>query len=383
MKKLSEMTEQELRDYILENQSEMRTILDDAEAKGEDLNEEQQKRYSELEKELKLAEMRQIATMRSLPPFDVKEKKEEERKIYDIFGENLRSKVDAGGMVKIEVRANPINSVDVKDTVPVLFKDVVDALEPALIINKVGSRMLFNVQGTPTWPTIGDVEANWVGENVSLTETKINFGAIRANPRRLGVKIKVSKRALNQSNLELYNIVVGKIARSFAAAINKALVSFTKVATEAPTGVFVTPALTPVTLSASPTLKEVVALETAVLDANVGTDADGFGAYIIGTGMRGKLKTTPIEKGSPKMVLDGDTMNGYPVVTSNYMPVDSIGFGFFEYAVISQFGNMDFTFDPITGAGSFEVIFVGNTEFDITTLRPEAFVVGQIPAVEP
>lgn len=366
-----------MRDYILETRGEMRNLLDTAETENRDLTDAEQKKFDEFKRGAEVAEARQIANLRPLPIAGGKEKKEE-RKIYDIFGDNLRAAIENGGKAKIEVRANvPINSVDVKDTIPVLFKDVVDVLSPALIINKVGSRMLYNVQGTPTWPTIGDVEANWLGENVSLTDKSIDFGKITATPRRCGVKIKVSRRAMNQSNLALYNIVVGKIAHAFAAAINQVLVSFTKVAAEAPTGVFVTPALTPVTLSANPTLKEVVSLETKVMNANVGTDADGFGAYIIGTAMRGKLKTTPIEPGNPKMILDGDDLNGYPVVVSNYMPADSIGFGFFEYSVISQFGEMNFTFDPITGAGENEVKFIGNTEFDITVLRPEAFVVGK------
>lgn len=223
---------------------------------------------------------------------------------------------------------------------------------------------------------MGDVEASFVGENVSLVDKSIDFSALRATPHRMGLKIKVSRRALNQSNLALYNIVVQKIGGAFAALMNKTLVSFTKVASDAPTGVFVAPAINPIELSEFPTLKEVVSLETAVMDENVETDANGFGAYIISTAMRGKLKTTPIEEGNPKMILEGNEMNGYPVVTSNYMPKDSIGFGFFEYSVLSQFGEMNLIVDPYTGAGENEIKFVGNTEVDITVLRPEGFAVG-------
>lgn len=378
-KKLSEMTDKELRDYILENRGEMRTLLDTAEMEERDLTADEQSKFDELKRSAEVAEARQIANLRPLPIKDEEEKKEV-RKIYDIFGENLRNAVTNGGKAKIEVRENVnIDSTDVADTIPVLFQDVIDALTPALIIEKAGSKMLFNVQGQPTWPTVGDVEASWAGENVSLVDKDINFDAIRATPHRMGLKIKVSRRALNQSNLNLYNLVVNKIARSFAALLNKTMVSLTAVAQDAPTGVFVAAALDAVPLSANPTFKEVVSLETKVMAHNIELDADGFGAYIISTAMRGKLKTTPIEAGETKMILEGDLMNGYPVIVSNYMDANSIGFGFFEYSVVSQFGDFNLIFDPITGAGENEVKFVGNTEVDITLLRPEAFVIGQIP----
>lgn len=378
-KKLSEMTDKELRDHILESNSEMRTILSTAEREERELTNEEQAKYDDLKRSSEAADSWMIANRRPLPVKDEEEKKEV-RKIYDIFGENLRNAVTNGGKAKIEVRENVnIDSTDVADTIPVLFQDVIDALTPALIIEKAGSKMLFNVQGQPTWPTVGDVEASWAGENVSLVDKDINFDAIRATPHRMGLKIKVSRRALNQSNLNLYNLVVNKIARSFAALLNKTMVSLTAVAQDAPTGVFVAAALDAVPLSATPTFKEVVSLETEVMAHNIELDADGFGAYIISTAMRGKLKTTPIEAGETKMILEGDLMNGYPVIVSNYMDANSIGFGFFEYSVVSQFGDFNLIFDPITGAGENEVKFVGNTEVDITLLRPEAFVIGQIP----
>lgn len=382
-KKLSEMTDKELRDYILETRGEMRTLLDTAEKEERDLTADEQSKFDELKRSAEVAEARQIANLRPLPVKEEEEKKEI-RKIYDIFGENLRSAVDSGAKkVKIEVRTDPenvnIDSTDVADTIPVLFKDIVHALAPNTIIEKVGSKMLFGVQGQPTWPTVGDVAAQWAGENEALLDATIDFDAIKATPNRLGVKVKVSRRALNQSNLDLYNIVVSKIGRAFAAKLNQAMVSLTQVAINAPKGVFVTPALDPIVLSENPTFEEVVSLETAVLNENVGGATQGFGAYIIGTAMQGKLKTTPIDLNGDNMILQNGEMNGYPVIVSNYMDEDSIGFGFFEYSVVSQFGDMNLIFDPYTQASSNEVVFVANSEFDITVLRPEAFALGQIP----
>ena len=158
-KKLSEMNDKELRDYILEQRSEMRAILDASEVEARDLTADEQSKFDELKKSAEVAESRQIANLRPLPIKEGEEKKEV-RKVYDIFGENLRNAVTNGGKAKIEVRENVnvnIDSADIAGTIPVLFQDVIDAHTPALIIEKACSKMLFIVQGQPTLPTGGDV----------------------------------------------------------------------------------------------------------------------------------------------------------------------------------------------------------------------------------
>ena len=140
-------------------------------------------------------------------------------------------------------------------------------------------------------------------------------------------------------------------------------------------GVFAKDASAIIPMSKQPFLDEVVGLETTVLNSNV----NGMkGLYVIGTAMRGRLKTKPIAPNHPAMVLVGNEMNGYPVVTSNLIPADYIGFGFFEYAVLSQFGNFSLIVDPYTLATKNEVRFTGNSEYDITVLRSEAFSLGKV-----
>ena len=133
-----------------------------------------------------------------------------------------------------------------------------------------------------------------------------------------------------------------KIADSLAMLINKWLVSPTLSQLTVKV-FFVKSAAAVIPLSKKPYLDEVVGLETSVLNSNV----NGMkGLYVLGTAMRGNLKTQPIQPGNPAMILTGSEMNGYPVVTTNLLPSDHIGFGFFEYAVLSQFGAFSMIVDP-------------------------------------
>ena len=368
------MKEKERLDKIAELKSEMRNMLDLAAKEKRALTDDEKTSFNALKDEQEM-HVRYFQANEVTP-----ESKQDVVNIREVFARNLAEAIEGGNKsARIEVRANiPINTADVADTIPVLYKDVLKALEPRLILDKVGIKMQTGVRGVPTWPTVGNVEAQILGENAELQDKSIDFSKITATPKRAGVTIRLSRRAINQSNLDLYDIVVNQIAESIAMLLNKWLVNPTAIATGC-NGVFVKNAAEIIPLSKQPFLVDVVGLETTVLNSNVnGTN----GAYILGTAMRGRLKTKPVEAGNPAMVLTGNEMNGYPVVTSNLIPADYIGFGFFEYAVMSQFGDFSLVVDPYTLATKNEIRFTGNSEFDITVLRPEAFALGKVETAQ-
>lgn len=364
------MNEKERLDKIAELKSEMRTMLDKAAAEKRALTDDEKASFNALKDEQEM-HVRYFQANEVTP-----ENRQPEVNIREIFARNLSEAVEGGNKsARIEVRSNiPINTADVTDTIPVLYQDVLNSLEPKLILNQVGIKMQTGVKGTPVWPTVGNVEAQILGENAELQDKSIDFSKLSATPKRAGVTIRLSRRAINQSNLNLYDIVVNQIADAIAMLLNKWLVNPTAIASGCE-GVFVKTAAEIIPLSKQPFLVDVVGLETTVLNSNVnGTN----GGYVIGTAMRGRLKTKPVEAGNPAMILNGNEMNGYPVATSNLIPADYIGFGFFEYAVLSQFGEFSLIVDPYTLATKNEIRFTGNSDFDITVLRPEAFALGRV-----
>ena len=81
------------------------------------------------------------------------------------------------------------------------------------------------------------------------------------------------------------------------------------------------------------------------------------------------MKSTPKAAGAAEMICQNGMVNGYPVLVTNYIDADSIGFGVFSNAAIGQFGDMDLVIDPYTGAKSNVVNFVLNTDYDIVVAR--------------
>ena len=184
----------------------------------------------------------------------------------------------------------------------------------------------------------------------------------------------MSKRAINQTNYSLQDVVLKQISLGVARTLNKWMFSGTALS-GASNGVFVKTKPS-VEYTNELTFANVVSLESTVMDAGVDV-TDGTAAYVGTPKVYGALKSTPKAAGSAEMICQNGMVNGYPVLVTNYMDADSIGFGVFSNAAIGQFGDMDLVIDPYTGAKSNIVNFVLNTDYDIVVARPEAFAIAK------
>ena len=124
------------------------------------------------------------------------------------------------------------------------------------------------------------------------------------------------------------------------------------------------------------TFANVVELESTVMNAGVDV-TDGTAAYVCTPKVYGALKSTPKAAGSAEMICQNGLVNGYPVLVTNYMDADSLGFGVFSNVALGQFGDMDLVIDPYTGAKSNIVNFVLNSDYDIVIARSEAFAIAK------
>lgn len=228
--------------------------------------------------------------------------------------------------------------------------------------------------GDLVFPTLAAVEATIQGENVTVTDTELNIDKIKASPKRVSISIPVSKRAINQTNYSLQDVVLKQISLGVARTLNKWMFSGTALS-GASNGVFVK--TTPdVKYTTALTFANVVELESTVMNAGVDV-TDGTAAYVCTPKVYGALKSTPKAAGSAEMICQNGLVNGYPVLVTNYMDADSLGFGVFSNVALGQFGDMDLVIDPYTGAKSNIVNFVLNSDYDIVIARPEAFAIAK------
>lgn len=366
---------------IAQYKEQMRTMLDKAEAEKRALDADGKERFEKLKTEKELLEMK--VERRALE--DVNAGLVSDRRalfsqaVYDVV--NHRSLEDYSGVVtengiKVVERAADVitDTAGVADMVPVTIGEIIEPLEQGLLIEKLGIKMQSGLIGDLIFPTLAAIEASIQGENAEVGDTKLDIGKIKASPKRASISVPVSKRAINQTNYSLQNVVLKQVSLGVARLLNKWMFSGTALA-GASNGVFVKAAPN-VEYDTALTFADVVALETAVMDEGIDV-TDGTAAYVCTPKVYGKLKSTPKEKGSAEMICQNNMVNGYPVLVTNYMDADTIGFGVFSYVGIGQFGDMDLIIDPYTAAKKNIVNFILNTDYDIVVARPEAFAIAK------
>ena len=364
------------KEMLLEKRETLRTM--EEERKAGKLTEERAKEYDNLLTEVEdlTREGRMVEMNKLIEPFQPKPEKNEYREFLDKAIEARDAKRAQG----IELRAGEITmTTDVKDVTPQLIQQLMKPLHERFLLGKIGNQMMMGVHGTPVFPFLSAVEATFAGETVELASKKISISSMTMSPKRVGLPVDVSNQSLTQSNVSLPAVILEALGNSVLVATHKYI--FGNTAMGGAGDCILKPVYdkaTQVTL-ANLNNKAVVAMETAVLSKNYIPQQD-MGAYIMGAKMYGELKSTPIEKGNPKMIIEDDRMNGYPVLMSQFIPEDIVVFGCWRYLVAAQFGNPRITIDPLTLANKDSVRFVINTDVDAKLLLPDAFTAIKIKA---
>ena len=361
---------------LIQKRETLRTM--EEERKAGKLTEERAKEYDKLLGEVEdlTREVRTEELNALIKPFQPEPERNEYR---EFLAKAIEAKASKQSQY-VELRAGEVTMMtDVKDVTPQLIQQLMKPFHEKFLLGKIGNQMMMGVQGTPVFPFLSALEATFEGEAVELASKKISISSMKMSPKRVGLPVDVTNQSLNQSSVNLPAVILEALGNSVLVATHKYIFGNT---TMGGAGACV---LKPVYDGAKQVTlaelnnKAVVAMETAVLSKNY-IPAQDMGAYIMGAKMYGELKSTPIEKGNPKMIIEDYRMNGYPVLVSEFMPVDTIVFGCWRYLVAAQFGNPRITIDPLTLATKDSVRFVINADVDAKLLLPDAFTAIKIKA---
>lgn len=253
----------------------------------------------------------------------------------------------------------------------------IDALRNAMVIDRMGTRMLTGLVGNIAIPRLsGTGTAYWVAENTAPTESDQTIAQVTMSPKTVGAFTDISRRLLLQSSIDVEAMVQNDLATILGQAIQQAAINGSG-ASNQPSGILtrVTASVIGGTNGAAPTWANIVQLESdvAVANADVGTLG-----YLTNARVRGKLKTTSKVSGQNGFVWDdGDTpMNGYRTAVTNAVPSNlvkgtsgstcsAIVFGNFADLVIGMWGSLDLMVDPYTGSTAGTVRVVALQDVDV------------------
>lgn len=242
--------------------------------------------------------------------------------------------------------------------------NILEPLRNRMVLAQAGATYLTGLVGNVSIPTYTGSNVGWKGELVDAEDGKGTFDSIEFSPKRLTAYIDVSKQFLAQDSVGAEEMLYRDIVNAIADKLEATILGAGKGDANTPEGIFNGAEGVEITFA------NVVEMEKALEEAKL------FGDYkfIASPAAKAKFKTTTISgsKSDLRMLMEGNEVNGYPVLTTGNCA--GVAFGKWDELVIAQWGSLDIIIDPYTQAKKNAVRIVVNAFFDAKPRRAEAIV---------
>jgi HK97 family phage major capsid protein len=273
----------------------------------------------------------------------------------------------------------------------VLAGEFVDVLRNALVLNKMGIRILGGLTSNIAIPrkTAASVLQN-ATELATFTDTNPTTTQIALSPKRVGGTIPYSKQALIQSSLDVDSMLYGDLTAGLAVMIDNLGINGTGTAPQ-PRGLVNQAGIGAVVGGANGlqiTWGHLVGLESAC--ANVNAEPDEMAGYVVNTKTRGWAKTNSKIVTGNFMPLWGEgatPLNSYRAGVTNNMVsngtkgtsagiTSTLAFSSdWSNLLLALFGGLDIVVDPYTLASSGQYRITANQFIDFAVRNPACFSV--------
>ena len=251
--------------------------------------------------------------------------------------------------------------------------DFIDVLRNESSVMQAGATMLRGLQGNVVIPKkTAASSAGWIAtEGSAASESEFTSGSVTMSPKVIGAFTDATRLLLQQSSLDVENLIRDDLTKSIATAIDSGALAGSGSSGQ-PTGIANTSGINTTTFAAAnPTWAEIVAMESAVANDNALTGSLG---YICRPADFGTLKTTEKASGTAQFVVSPDnSMNGYNVIRSNQVTSGDFYFGNFADLLIGMYGGLDITVDPYALSTSGGVRIVALQTVDVAVRHAVSF----------
>jgi HK97 family phage major capsid protein len=238
----------------------------------------------------------------------------------------------------------------------------IDRLRDAMIVRRLGARVLDNLQGNVEIPRLTtSATSAWVAENAAITPSDPVFDKISLTPKHVGVITEYSRNMILQSSPDIEDILRDDFAAQLGAALDRAAINGG--GSNEPVGILTTSGIGDVpggTNGLAPTYLNILLLISAVANANALTQGNvGFLTnYKVVTKAATVLKSAADTSSSFIIPDPGvSTLAGFPLGVSNLVPSNLVKgtsgavcsaliFGAFSELMIGYWSQFDLLVNP-------------------------------------
>lgn len=354
-----------------EPEHDKETEQENKEESEEDTNKEEKRQINKDSRMEKFNLLRAINAQVNNKPFAEADAEVITRGIEQMREMNLSN----GGSIvlPVETRATVQATVAThgQEFIPTETGNIVMPLRSKLVAVQAGATFL-NLTANLKLPTYSGSNVTWEGEVAEAKDGAGTFGDVTLKPQRLTAYVDVSKLSLIQANEDVEALLISDIYDALAQKLESTI--FGNGAGKDSEGVDICPVglLNGAGDAADLNWTMIVNDESTLEGANYG----GEFKYVVAPSAKAKFKSTTISgtKSDLRMIQDGNTVNGYEVLSTTSVPTNGVLFGSWKELMIAQFGGIEITVDPVSQAHNGKVRLVVNGYFDAKLRRPNAVV---------
>lgn len=258
-----------------------------------------------------------------------------------------------------------------KEAVATDTLDILTPLRDKLVLTQAGATYMNGLVGNVEIPVYSGSTVGWEGEVDAASNGTGTMSSVELSPKRITAYVDVSKQFLIQTSETAEAMLKNDIVEAISNKLEETILGSEAGSNKKPAGILngVTADTTAVKYA------DIVSMEAELEAANI----DGDYKVIVSPTAKAKLKTTSVDTGSGRFIMESNEVDGYAALTTNAVPKNGVIFGNFAELVIGQWGAIDITVDPYTQAANGKVRLVVNAYFD-AKLRRAGAVIGKILA---
>ena len=247
------------------------------------------------------------------------------------------------------------------------FKGLLEPLYADSVISNLGITIYNGLPaGDFKVSAMGKGAAAWADETGTATESKNTFSHVTLQPKRISAQLSYSKQFLAQDTIGAEAAIRRDIYNALVAKIQSTMLSADASGANKPAGIF-----NGVTAKNISSYAELCDVEATVDDSNV----KGERKYLMSNKAKAILRCMPKSSLTTELVLDGNDIDGTPVIANSDVPTTQYAYGDFSNIVMGTWGNVDLIIDPYTLAAENSVRIVVNAFVDWKKVRKDENVI--------
>lgn len=285
---------------------------------------------------------------------------EEQAMLAEARSQMAKSGINCSGQIAVRT-LNASTATQGKEAIATDKMPLEISARNARVASEIGATYLDGLVGNVSFPSYGSTKVGWKGENVLADNGEGSFKEITLSPKRLTAVVEISKQLLAQTSDDIEALIINDINDALGNKLDETIFAGVASVADAPKPISNVEGIVSNESAEAAKYADVLKMEQAIEEAN-GNMADAV--FVVAPNVKYAFKAVQTGNGLP-LVLDNESLDGYPYVSSNSVPKGAAYLLCPRDLVIGSFGSaVDITVDAVTKADQGMVRLIVNGYYD-------------------